>query len=416
MDKEELAKNILAENNQEHIIHIMNKIDDVRKEKLINQILNLNFKQIIDLYNKHKNDELLIGDKNIEHIKYIDKYGIDEQTRNEFANTGIEYIKKGKYAVVTMAGGQGTRLGHIGPKGTLQIDTVKGKKYLFEVIVDSLKKAMKEYGVTVQWYIMTSKENNVQTVEFLEKNNYFSYPREAVKVFMQNEIPMIKEDGKLIINEEYLIKEASDGNGGIYKSMKKDGILDDMKSKNIEWIFVGGVDNILLKIIDPILLGATIKQGNIIASKSVVKAYPEERAGVFCKINGKPKVIEYSEMSEQMCNEKDENGELRYGEVNILSHMYNIKALEILADKDMPYHKAYKKANYMDENMEMVNVDEPNAYKFESFIFDGFEEFDEMTILRVKREEEFAPIKNKTGKDSPETATQLYNNFMKNNR
>ena len=409
MEKEQQAKNILAKYNQGHIIKILDKLNEEKKEELIDQIIEMDFEQIIDLYNKYKQDELLVSNKDIKNIKYIDKYGINESEREEYKRIGEKYIKEGKYAVVTMAGGQGTRLGHTGPKGTFKIDTVNGDKYLFEIIVETLKKAEKEYGVVIPWYIMTSKENNAQTVEFLKEKNYFSYPEDKIKIFMQNEIPMISDDGKLIINEKYRIKEASDGNGGIYKSMKENGILDDMESKNIEWIFIGGVDNILLKMVDPILVGATVKENNLVASKSVVKAYPEEKAGVFCKINNRPKVIEYSEMSKEMCEQRDENGELLYGEMNILSHMYNIKALYTLADKKMPYHKAHKKSDYMDENLKMIKVEKPNAFKFEAFIFDGFEEFNEMTILRVKREEEFAPIKNKTGKDSPETAIELYN-------
>lgn len=410
MENIENLYKILKDNNQEHIIKILNKLDTYNQEKLIKEIDKLDFNQIKELYNDEKKYDL----NKIEHIKYIDKYGIDEEVLKKYKQMGEEYIKEKKYAVVTMAGGQGTRLGHTGPKGTYKINTIKGEKYLFEIIVESLINAKNKYGVYIPWYIMTSKANNIQTVEFLKMHNYFNYPAECIKIFIQNEIPMISDDGKIIIDENYNVKEASDGNGGIYKCMKKDGIIEDMKNKGIEWIFVGGVDNILLKIVDPILVGATISENNLIASKSVVKAYPEERAGVFCKINNKPRVIEYSEMTPEMCKKTDANGELVFGEINILSHLYNIKALEKLSEKKMPYHKAYKKCDYIDENLTLIKAEEPNAYKFEAFIFDGFEEFENMTVLRVRREEEFAPIKNKTGNDSPETAEKLYNNFMKN--
>ena len=182
-----------------------------------------------------------------------------------------------------------------------------------------------------------------------------------------------------------------------------------MKNNNIEWVFVGGVDNILLKIVDPLLVGVTINEGNQIASKSVIKTNPRERAGVFCKIDGKPGIIEYSELPEEMIEEVDENGELVFGDVNILSHLYNIKALEQLANMKMPYHIAIKKSDYLDENGNLVVPEDKNVYKFESFIFDVFSSFDNISILRVKREEEFAPIKNKEGNDSPETAVKLYN-------
>lgn len=330
----------------------------------------------------------------------------------EYKQIGVDIIKNNKYAVITMAGGQGTRLGHKGPKGTFCINTVNGEKYLFQIIVESLEKANKKYDVIIPWYIMTSEENNDQTIQFLEENNYFGYPKEKVKFFKQGKVPMIKTNGNLIIDKNKLIKEASDGNGSIYKSLKNAKLLDEMKANGIEWVFVGGVDNILLKIVDPILTGLTISEKNLISSKSVVKKNAKERVGVFCKLNGVPKVIEYTELPEQMAEETDKSGDLMYGEVNILSHLFNIKALEKLAEQRLPYHTAFKKSNYLNEDGEFIEVSDPNAYKFESYIFDGFSFFDDMSILRVNRENEFAPIKNKEGSDSPETAIQLYNDYI----
>ena len=184
-----------------------------------------------------------------------------------------------------------------------------------------------------------------------------------------------------------------------------------MKAKNIKWVFVGGVDNILLRIVDPLLIGITVSQNNKIASKSVKKASPKERAGVFCKIDGKPGIIEYSELPEEMAEEVDSHGDLVYGDVNILSHLFRIDALEELSNLQLPYHIAEKVSDYLDENGNLIKPTEKNVYKFESFIFDAFSNYNEMSILRVKREEEFAPIKNKEGNDSPETAAKLYNDF-----
>ena len=187
-------------------------------------------------------------------------------------------------------------------------------------------------------------------------------------------------------------------------------IIYKMKENNIKWVFVGGVDNILLKIVDPLLLGITVSENNKIASKSVIKTNPKERAGVFCKIDGRPGIIEYSELPEEMAEEVDEHGDLVYGDLNILSHLYNIEALDELSSKVLPYHIAEKKSNYLDENGNLVEPEGKNVYKFESFIFDAFSNYEDISILRVKREEEFAPIKNKEGNDSPETAIKLYNN------
>ena len=405
---EEMAIEILKKFNQEHVINWMGKLNEEEKEKLVNQVVNLNIEQVVDLYN-NLSKTFEIGDKKIEKICATDIDKLSKEEFDTYKNKGIDVIKSGQYAVVTMAGGQGTRLGHKGPKGTFKVDLKDGEKYLFQIIVESLENANKKYGVIIPWYLMTSEENNDQTLAFLEEHNYFGYPKDKVKLFKQGKAPLISTEGKLLIGKDKLIKEASDGNGSIYKSLKVDGMLDDMKKNNIQWVFVGGVDNILLKIVDPLLVGITVSQNNEIASKSVVKTNPRERAGVFCKIDGKPGIIEYSELPEEMIEEVDENGELVFGDVNILSHLYNINALEKMSDKVMPYHIAVKKSDYLDENGNLIEPEDKNVYKFESFIFDAFSNFDDISILRVKREEEFAPIKNKEGNDSPETAVKLYN-------
>lgn len=396
--------------NQTNLINLLNKLED--KTELIKQINSINFEQIMELYNKVKEPNIIDINK-IEHINYVDKSKLSSEELEKYQKTGEEIIKNGQYAVVTMAGGQGTRLGHIGPKGTFKISVNGEEKYLFQIIVESLQTANNIYDVIIPWYIMTSSENKEQTVKFLEENNYFGYQKNKVKFFVQGNLPLVDTNGELIIDKNCLIKEASDGNGSIYQSMKKDGIIEDMKKNNIKWIFVGGVDNILLKIIDPVLTGLTIKENNKISSKSVVKTNPKEKVGVFCKIAGKPKVIEYTELPEDLACKRDENDELVFGEVNILSHLYSIEALEELSDKKLPYHVAFKKANYLNSKGNFIEVSKPNAYKFEAFIFDAFEAYSDMSILRVKREEEFAPIKNAEGQDSPETACKLYTDFIK---
>lgn len=403
----------LEKYNQSEIIDLMKNVyTNEENNKIATQIERLDIEQVMDLYeNATKIPD--VPENKIEHINYTDLSSLNEDKFKSFKSAGEEIIKANKYAVITMAGGQGTRLGHKGPKGTFKINTINGEKYLFQVIIESLMNANKKYGVTIPWYVMTSDDNNDQTINFLEQNNYFGYNKDKVKFFKQGKVPMIKTDGNIVVDENKLIKEASDGNGSIYKSLKRAGIIEQMENDGVEWIFVGGVDNILLRIVDPILVGLTSTEGNLIASKSVVKRNPKEKVGVFCKFNGTPKVIEYTELPEKMAEEIDENGQLKFGEVNILSHLFNIRALEKLADVKLPYHTAFKKSNYLDGEGKLVEVTEPNAYKFESYIFDGFSFFDNMSVLRVKREEEFAPIKNASGSDSPETATNLYNEYVK---
>ena len=399
---------ILKENNQEHIIKILEKMTVENQEKLMKQILELDFKEVNNLYDELKNGyvEKL---NTIEPIKYIEKERLSEEARKEYEELGNKVIKENKLAVLTVAGGQGTRLGHNGPKGTyeLELEAVFGKKVsIFEVLASNFIKAKSAYNVDINWYIMLSNENKNETVKFFVDNDYFGLPKSSVKFFMQNDVPLIDENGKVVIGEDFLIKVASNGNGGVYEVIPT--VLEDMKNNGIEWIFVSGIDNILVNPIDPLFVGLTIKEGNLIASKTVKKIDANEKTGVFAKKNGKIGVIEYNEISEELRNARDEDGELVYGQSNIVSHLYNIEAFEVLKDVKLRYHKAHKKNSYLNEDLELIVPEEPNTFKFEKFIFDAYEKFDGMSILSVKKDEEFAPIKNAEGKDSPATAVELY--------
>ena len=408
MDKEQEIIGLLKTYNQEHIINLLHKLENNEKQDLIKQIEQIDFHQISELYENTKK-ELEINENKIEKINYIDKQKLNSKELEELENIGDEVLKHGEYAVVTMAGGQGTRLGHTGPKGTFKLDVYGKGKYLFEILVDNLKEANEKYQKVIPWYIMTSKENYEETKNFLNKHHYFGYPQKSVTLFIQGDLPLVDTEGKLLIGKDKKIKEASNGNGGVFYSLRES--LADMKNRNVKWIFIGSVDNAILKMADTSLLGLAIKQNVEIASKSVVKANPKERVGVFCKMNGHPKVIEYTELPEEMAEEKDENGELKYGESHIMCNLFSIDAIEKISKEPLIYHSAFKKNSYINEEGKEIIPKEPNSYKFEAFIFDCFPFFDDMAIIRGKREDDFAPVKNKEGVDSPRTAKELYEKY-----
>ena len=393
--------------NQEHLLNFYDEMEENKQNKLLEQIENIDFELIKSLYDKTK-DGIKNEDANIEPIDFIDKYKLNEDYKY-YEEIGEKAIKAGKLAVVTMAGGQGTRLGHNGPKGTYDIG-LDSHKSLFELLLDYIKEQNAKYNVQIPWFIMTSKENNEATIDFFKKNKYFGYEKN-IFFFIQGQLPMIDTEGKILIGEDYLIKEAADGHGGVYESLVKSGMIEKMKQLGAEWVFIGGVDNCLVKMVDPVLMGIAIDKGVTAAGKSVVKANPHEKVGAFCKKNGKPSVVEYSEITDEMAEATDENGELLYGESHILCNLFNISAIERMGSEPLPYHSAFKKATYIDKDGNKVVPTSPNAFKFEAFLFDAFGEVDDMAILRVKREEEFAPVKNAEGVDSPETARELYNNF-----
>ena len=403
-------KEKLKKYGQEHLLMCYDDMNEEEKAELINQIENIDFDLMNELYESTKKP-LDLTDMAIEPIEHTDKSKLTVAEREAYEEKGIQAIKDGKFAVVTMAGGQGTRLGHSGPKGTYIFDP-ENNKSIFEALCDTLKEGWKKYGTVIIWYVMTSRENNKATVEFFEEHDYFGYPKDSVKFFIQGELPMLDMNGKILLEENGLVKQAANGHGGTLHSMEKCGVIQEMKDNGIEWVFINGVDNVLVKPVDPLLIGMSITSKVLGAVKSVEKTDPKEKVGVFCRKNKKVGVVEYTEISEEMANLRDDYGSLVYGDANAIFHLYNIKGLEKVSEVKLPYHIAVKKANYLDKDGNVVKAEKPNAYKFEMFIFDSYEMFDDVVVLRVKREEEFAPIKNKEGVDSPETARKLYKDYF----
>ena len=404
------VKEKLKKYHQEHLLMKYDEKSEEEKKELLRQIENIDFDLMNELYEQATKPVDLKKDL-IEPIEHVDKSKLTASEKEMYEKKGIEAIKYNKLAVVTMAGGQGTRLGHKGPKGTFDFG-LESHKSIFEAICDTFKDAWKKYDTVVPWYIMTSRENNDATVEFFEKNSYFGYPKEAIHFFKQGELPMIGTDGKILLTENGMVKLAANGHGGTLQSMDKCGVIEEMKNNGIEWIFISGVDNVLVKPIDPLLIGMSIHNKVLGSVKSIEKTDPKEKVGVFCRKNKKVGVVEYTEISEEMASLRDDDRSLVYGDANAIFHLYNIKGLEKVCKLKLPYHTAFKKANYLDENGKVVEATKPNAYKFEMFIFDSYEMLDDVVVLRVKREEEFAPIKNAEGADSPETARKLYRDYF----
>lgn len=412
LEQEAIKK--LDQYNQQEIVGILNTFTASEKEKIYNQVINLDFEQIDKLYNELSKKQK-VGTDNIQEIVALNKDKLSEEELNKYNSLGEKIIKNNQYALVTMSGGQGTRLGFDKPKGEFLINIDPKPKFLFEILADKLKEVNKRYNVIIPWYIMTSNENDEEIKRFFIEHENFGYSSEYIKFFKQEDLPLITEDKKLLIGKDKKIKEAANGNGGIFASMHKNGVLADMEKRSIKWTFISSIDNILLNIADTTLIGLAEDRKVEIATKSLVRNSPDEKVGAICKSDGKIKVIEYSEMSDEMKNKRNEDGELTFGESHIMCNLFSLNALKILVDKNLPYHIAHKKSEYLDNNGSIIKPTEPNAYKFETFIFDSWSYFDDIAILRGKRKEDFAPIKNKEGVDSPQTAIELYNRYIKEN-
>ena len=391
---------------QEHLIKLYERLDEKGKANLLSQVSQIDFDEVKKLYELTK-EKKEFKDFKIEPIKATDASMIPEDLKNEYIKIGTEAIKDGKLAVIMMAGGQGTRLGHSGPKGTFEFG-LDGHTTIFETYIKQFKEAEKKYGIMVPWYIMTSRENIRETIDFFYKNDYFGYEEGIRTFFSQNELPMLDEEGRLIVGEDGLIKEAANGHGGVFDALVTNGVLNQLKEIGVEWIFTCGVDNILAPLIDPLLLGYSIKNNYMATPYSCIKENPDEKVGMLCLKDGKPSVVEYTELTDDLRYARKENGELLLSEAFIMMSMFNVSVISEIAKESLPYHVAHKKSDIVDEEGIVHKPDAPNAYKFEAFIFDAYERLPEIGVLRYKREECFAPIKNATGNDSPETALKLY--------
>lgn len=410
-DKLKKAKEILKKYHQEHLLSFYNEISETEKNTLLNQILNIDFEKIITLYNNSKINED-ISNIEISPLPHIEKNKLSKKDMEYYIKIGESIIKNNQVAIVTMAGGQGTRLGYKGPKGTYMLNLSPKRKSLFQIIAENIKETNKKYNVIIPWYIMTSKENNTQTISFFALNNFFGYPKEKIKFFKQNKLPLISTDGKLILQEPYLIKEASNGNGNVFNSMEKSGIIDELKNSGIKWISFGGIDNVLLKNIDPLFLGAIFANNMQIGSKSIFKKEPLEKTAVYCKKNGKPAILDYDDITLELSESKIINtNTYLYREANMLSHIMSLDAINKVKNIELKYHRAYKKNAFVNSEGVKEVPNKPNTFKFENFIFDAFSYFDDMLLLRVNENEEFAPIKDFTGIYNPDTAIEKYNKF-----
>ena len=392
--------------NQGHLLMFYNEISDSEKELLLQQLNAIDFEKINTLFNDLKSFSIPTNEV-IEPLDYFIKDNFSEAETLNLTKIGEDILKQNTYAIVTMAGGQGTRLGHKGPKGTFELNIYPEKKSLFEILAIKIQETNEKYNINIPWYIMTSEENNEETISFFNEKNYFGLNKDNIFFFTQNKLPLVSFTGEMLLAEPYRIHEGSNGNGDIFESLLKNGLIDNMKQKGIKWIFISGIDNILADISDALFLGLTVKNNTKIGSKTIFKTNANSHDWVFCRKNKKPSMLGYERITEDITNAKI-NDKYLYREINILCHIFSIDALEKCAKVELPYHIAAKKNIYINDEGMKIFPNKPNSYKFEKFIFDSFKFFDNITLLRVNPDEEFAPIKNPEGVYSPMTATKLY--------
>lgn len=332
---------------------------------------------------------------------------------------GMQAIQKGQVAAIVLAGGQGTRLGFSGPKGMYNIE-LPSEKSLFELMAERILKLRQLAGedAKLPFYVMTSPINHVETEAIFREKNFFGLGEENVMLFQQGMLPCLTTDGKIILETKSKVAMAPDGNGGIYPSLLSSGALEQMEARGVQYLHIFSIDNALVKPADPVFIGHCIAQKADCGNKSVWKSNPHEKVGVVALRDGKPCVVEYSEISKEMAEQTDANGRLVFGAGNICNHFYTLDFLrnQVLKNMGDLYHIAHKKIPYYDAEQDATVTPETNSgIKLETFIFDVFPLSQNFAVFEAERTDEFAPVKNAPGSstDSPDTARAMISNLSK---
>lgn len=418
-DRLAAARTELQAHRQEHLLAFADGLSRAQREGLLEQIEQLDFQsldRLIDDYVRAKPKVEIPAD--LEPAAY---YPCDSANparpydAAKFRKIGEDLIRRGKIAAFTVAGGQGTRLGWEGPKGTYPATCVTGKP-LFRVFAEQIAATQKKYGVTIPWYIMTSPINDGDTRAFFNDNNFFGLQRRNIMMFPQGVLPSIDAaSGRLLLASKHEIAMNPDGHGGSIKALRDSGAIEDMATRGIEHISYFQVDNPLVRAVDPLFIGlhagAADSSGEI-SSKMVAKAGPDEKVGVFCRAGGKTMVIEYSDLPPKLARQTNPDGGLRFNAGSIAIHVIGVKFVEKLTEDihrfALPYHRADKKVPHIDlQTGEVVEPEKPNAVKLEAFVFDAIPLAKSSIVCETSRVEEFAPIKNAQGADSPATSHQI---------
>lgn len=401
MDYASAAKKI-KKYSQEHVFKYYDELSENEQKELLEQIETTDFS---NLSSKEKEEGKTDGRGVFSPIESMELSEI-ESRKDELKRIGLDAIRAGKVGAVLLAGGMGTRLGSDNPKGMYDIGITK-PVYIFQRLIENSLDVVKEAGVYFPFYIMTSEKNHNQTMDFFEKHNYFGYDKSYVSFFKQEMAPASDYYGKVYMESKSRIATSPNGSGGWYTSMDAAGLADDVDKRGVEYLNVFSVDNVLQRIADPVFVGAVISKNAASGSKCVRKTEPHERVGVMCLEDGRPSIVEYYELTEEMAQEKNEKGEPAYNFGVTLNYLFRTKDIRAIIDRKLPLHIVEKKIPYINEAGELVNPPEQNGYKYETLVLDMIHALDSCVTFEVDRNKEFAPIKNKIGKDSVDTARQL---------
>ncbi|XP_050506086.1 UDP-N-acetylhexosamine pyrophosphorylase isoform X2 [Diabrotica virgifera virgifera] len=404
---------ILERNGQSHLIQFWDKLTNEEQDVFVDQLNTINFGEANQLF---KNAMLSLNDqgtkldskmKPVPAHTFESEEEVNSDVLAQYKKIGLEEIANGHVAVLLMAGGQGTRLGVNYPKGMYSVG-LPSSKTLFQIQAERIRKVMSlakqqtGHSGRIVWYIMTSGPTDETTEKFLRKHDYFGLDKKDVVLFKQGLLPCFDFNGKIFLESNRSVALAPDGNGGIYRALQKNGILDDMKKRGIKYLHAHSVDNILVKVADPVFIGYCVKKEAECGAKVVKKSGPNEAIGVVCQIDGKFQVVEYSEITEKTANLRDSDGNLVFSSGNICNHFFTTDFLNKIAnsfESQLKLHVAKKKIPHVNSEGEKISPTSPNGIKIEKFVFDVFQFTNNFVTWEVPRSSEFSALKNADNKE-----------------
>lgn len=409
----------LADCKQSHLLQFWEELNQEERANFLEQLQTICFDATNELFCRaikslepcQKLDERM---KAIPETQFESEESCDTETLEKYRQIGLREIGEGRVAVLLMAGGQGSRLGVSYPKGMYSVDLPSGKS-LFRLQAERIRRLQflaerqaKKSG-RIPWYIMTSGPTNQATRQYLEKHKYFGLEADDVILFEQSLLPCFSMNGKILLEDKNKVALAPDGNGGIYGALYKNGILDNMKKRGVRYVHVHSVDNILVKVADPIFIGYCVSKGADCGAKVVKKNSPTEAVGVVCKVDDHFQVVEYSEISTKTAQKTDTKGNLLFNAGNICNHFFTTDFLHDIIknhESNLKLHVAKKKIPHVDENGVKIKPKDVNGIKIEKFVFDVFKFSNHFVTWEVPRGSEFSALKNSddAGKDCPATA------------
>lgn len=393
------AARALNEHGQGHVLQFWNELDERSRSDLLAQI------DTLDLENVDYMRSLLAKTEEESAVAAFSPAPVvhlSESEEEEAGAAGDALLSAGRVGVLLVAGGQGTRLGFDGPKGAFPVAPISGNT-LFAIHARKIAAMERKYGAGIPFYVMTSQANDAATRAFFEEHGCFGLAEERVVFFVQGMWPALTEDGKIILDRRDHIFMGPDGHGGVLAALRDRGVLADMAERGLEHVFYFQVDNPLVEIADPVFVGLHSSRDAEVSTKVCAKRDPEEGLGAVVLRGGRNSIVEYTELTDEQKHEVLPNGDLKFNFGSVAIHTFSRKFLEKEANARLPLHLAHKKVPYCNESGETVQPTEANAYKFEKFIFDSLPHADRWVNLVFARENEFSPVKNADGQDSPDT-------------